>query len=158
MGREVWLVPRNGLSITHPYMCCLHDLQTTGYLCTGNLAFFVYNNNYKTGVDPGFLGRGFICIFALFLTFICIKVWGFALQILSHIQISYENEIIWSHKLFRFHRIFKNWGWEGGGGGGGSSKPPEPPMDPPLQNYNDNSSTPSTQKRILMVLAALNPF
>ena len=29
---------------------------------------------------------------------LCIKVWGFALLILSHFsQISYENEIIWSH-------------------------------------------------------------
>ena len=48
VGGEVWLVPGNGLSITHPYMCCLHDLQTTGYLCTGNLAFIVYYNNCKT--------------------------------------------------------------------------------------------------------------
>ena len=42
----------------------------------------------STGADPGFLERGFLCI----------KVWGFALLILSHLaQISHENEIIWSH-------------------------------------------------------------
>ena len=39
------------------------------------------------GADPGFLERGFICI----------KVWGFTLLILSHFAlISYENGIIWS--------------------------------------------------------------
>ena len=41
-----------------------------------------------SGADPGFLERG--CIY--------IKVWGFALLILSHLsKISHENEIIWSH-------------------------------------------------------------
>ena len=39
------------------------------------------------GAGPGFLERGFVYI----------KVWGFALLILSHYsQISHENEIIWS--------------------------------------------------------------
>ena len=42
----------------------------------------------STTVDPGFIERGFIYI----------KVWGFALLILSHFsEISFENEIIWSH-------------------------------------------------------------
>ena len=41
----------------------------------------------SAGVDPGFLERGFIYI----------KVWGFALLILSPFsQISHENEITWS--------------------------------------------------------------
>ena len=40
----------------------------------------------NTGADPGFLERGFICI----------KVWGFPLLILSNFyKISHENEIIW---------------------------------------------------------------
>ena len=44
--------------------------------------------NIYTEADPGFLERGLICI----------KVWGFALLILSHFsKISHENEIIWSH-------------------------------------------------------------
>ena len=55
---------------------------------------------------------------------ICIKVWGLALLILSHLSlISHENEIIWSHSetiLFHFHWIFN------------SREPPEPPLDPPL--------------------------
>ena len=51
---------------------------------------------YITGVDPGFLERGFICI----------KVWGLALLILSH----FHSET----KLFHFHRIFKNRGQEVG--------------------------------------------
>ena len=38
--------------------------------------------------NPGFLERGFVCI----------KVWGFTLLILSHFsEISHENEINWSH-------------------------------------------------------------
>ena len=42
----------------------------------------------KSGADPGFLERGFICL----------KVWEFALLILSNFsKISHENEIIWSH-------------------------------------------------------------
>ena len=42
----------------------------------------------QQGADSGFLKRGFICI----------KVLGFALLILSHFSlISHENEIIWSH-------------------------------------------------------------
>ena len=46
------------------------------------------NNDIKSGADPGFLEMGAICI----------KVWGFALLILSHFsQISHENEFIWSH-------------------------------------------------------------
>ena len=47
--------------------------------------------------------------------FICIKVWGFALLILSHFSyISHENKIIWSEtKLFHFHGIFQNGGGEG---------------------------------------------
>ena len=54
-----------------------------------------------SGANPVFLERGFIYI----------KVSGFALLILSHFsQISYENEIIWSHKSFHFHRIYKNGG------------------------------------------------
>ena len=45
----------------------------------------------RSGTDPGFLERGFICI----------NVWGFASPSLHHfldfLKISYENEIIWSH-------------------------------------------------------------
>ena len=42
-----------------------------------------------SGVDPGFLERGYIYI----------KVWVFSLMILSLFfsEISHENEIIWSH-------------------------------------------------------------
>ena len=67
----------------------------------------------------------------------CIKLWGFAFLILSHIsEISHEYEIIGltDTKLFHFHRIFKT----GGGGGGGSCEPCEPPLgsmepcEPPL--------------------------
>ena len=58
-----------------------------------------------SGADPGFLERGFICI----------KVWEFALLILSHFPyISHGNEIIFcltESKIFHFHRIFKNGGW-----------------------------------------------
>ena len=40
----------------------------------------------SAGADPGFLDRGFVCI----------KVWGLALLILSHFsKISHENEIFW---------------------------------------------------------------
>ena len=56
-----------------------------------------------TGADPGFLEMGFICI----------KVYGLAMLILSHFSsISHENEIIWSH-WYHFHRIFKNGDREG---------------------------------------------
>ena len=50
------------------------------------------NAMQHTGVDPRPLERGFLCI----------KVHrGFALLILSYFsQISHENEIIWSHRIF----------------------------------------------------------
>ena len=48
------------------------------------------------GAKPGFLERGII--------YTCIKVWGICFADF----ISHENEIIWSH------RIFKNGGREGG--------------------------------------------
>ena len=64
--------------------------------------------------------------------FVCIKVWGFTLLILSNFyNISHENE-------FHFHRIHKNGGWERECGcvcvcGGGEFKrTPEPPLDPQL--------------------------
>ena len=58
------------------------------FLCTENRK--TQKLNYSSGVDAGFLEMGFI--------YTCIKVWGFALLILSHFsQISYENDIIWSH-------------------------------------------------------------
>ena len=45
-----------------------------------------------------------------------IKVWGFALLILSHFsEISHKNEIIWSHRdqiISFFYGIFKNGGGE----------------------------------------------
>ena len=42
----------------------------------------------QSGADAGFLERGFICI----------KVWGFDVLVLSHFSsIFHENEIIWSH-------------------------------------------------------------
>ena len=41
------------------------------YMC---VCFYSVVSNELAGVDPGFLERGFICI----------KVWGFALLILSH--------------------------------------------------------------------------
>ena len=66
------------------------------------------DTDQNTGAGPGFLERGFICK----------KVWGFALLILSNFfyKISHENEMIWSlneTKLLNFHGIFnKNWaGW-----------------------------------------------
>ena len=72
------------------------------------------------GADPEFLQWGFICI----------KVWGFALLILSHFSsISYENEIIWSHlrpNYFIFIGYLKT------GQGGGLREPVEPLQDPPL--------------------------
>ena len=57
-----------------------------------------------TVVNPGFLDRGFICI----------KVWGFALQNVSKFYFIKYN----------FHRIFKI--------EGGLSEPLEPPLNPPL--------------------------
>ena len=47
----------------------------------------------RTGADPGFLERGFICI----------AVWGFALLI-----------YLICLKLFHFHRTYKNGGQRGG--------------------------------------------
>ena len=71
---------------------------------TGNTAPCLYPL-FCTGsrADPGFLERRFICL----------KVRGFVLLILSHFpKISHENEIIWS-------LIFIGYLKNGGGGGGG---------------------------------------
>ena len=64
-----------------------------------------------SGADQGFLERGFICI----------KVCGVALVILSHFSyISHKNEIIWSHRQSSFIYI----GYlKTGDGEGGSSNP-----------------------------------
>ena len=53
------------------------------------------------GADPGFLGRGFLCI----------KVWGFAL-LFYLIFVKYTMNV-WPND-FIFHRIFKKWAaWRG---------------------------------------------
>ena len=52
------------------------------------LGWSVVSDRDISGVDPGFLERGFVLI----------KVWGLPLLILSHFsKIFHENEIIWSH-------------------------------------------------------------
>ena len=68
--------------------------------------------NRITGVDPGFLERGFKCIKVC----VCVCVLGGG---------GGGGET----KLFHYHRIFQNGGMEGG-----SSEPPKPPLDPPLNN------------------------
>ena len=66
-----------------------------------------------SGADLGFLERGFIYI----------KVWGFALLILSRF-LKYPMKMklfgLTETKLFHFHKIFKKWGE------GDSNEPSEP--------------------------------
>ena len=67
------------------------------------LIFFLFLNSYNPrscfhGADPEFRKSGFLCL----------KVRGFALLILSQFsQISHDNDIIWSH--FIFIGYFSKW-------------------------------------------------
>ena len=84
---------------------------------------------YISGADPGFLWRGFVCI----------KVRGFVLLILSQLfKITHVYEIIWSMRpnYLRFIGYFKKHG-----GGGGFKRTPEPPLDPPLYMEDENFSS-----------------
>ena len=71
----------------HVYQCCLCPCNVALANLLGMKTFVM---PHLTGANPGFQERGFECI----------KVWGFALLILSHfskIHVSHENGIIWSH-------------------------------------------------------------
>ena len=68
--------------ICNLFLClCLHRHNSCMLVSLNSFVHYL-----SPGADPGFLERGFIYI----------KVWVFALVILSHFfKISHENEIIW---------------------------------------------------------------
>ena len=75
---------KNKIEILIPFMYCILPKRCVCVKHTCILNFLTY----LSGADQGFLERGFICI----------KVWGVVLLILSHFSlISHETEIIWSH-------------------------------------------------------------